>query len=100
MNIRQVEIIDAEQIAEIYNFYVQNTHHTFETEPVNFGEMQKRIGEIIKNYPYIIAEENDEILAYAYAAKYKSRCAYQKIGRDFGLCEKRHERKRLRHKTL
>lgn len=78
MNIRQVEIIDAEQIAEIYNFYVQNTHHTFETEPVNFGEMQKRIGEIIKNYPYIIAEENDEILAYAYAAKYKSRCAYRR----------------------
>ena len=78
INIRLVKLPDAGQIAEIYNFYVLNTHHTFETEPVTSGEMQKRIGEIIKNYPYIIVEENDEILAYAYAAKYKSRCAYRR----------------------
>ncbi len=72
MNIRHVEIADSKQIAEIYNFYVQNTYHTFETEPISFGEMQKRIGEIIKNYPYFVSEENKEILAFAYAVQYKS----------------------------
>ncbi len=76
MNIRPVKPADAGQIAEIYNFYILNTHHTFETEPITFGEMQKRIGEVIKNYAYLVAEENGEILAYAHAAPYKSRCAY------------------------
>ena len=76
MNIRRVKFSDAAQIAEIYNFYVLNTHHTFETEPVIVGEMQNRVGEIVENYPYLVAEENAEILAYAHAAPYKSRCAY------------------------
>ena len=77
MKIRQVEPSDAKQIAEIYNFYVQNTHHTFETEPVSFEEMHNRIGEIIENYPYFVAEENEGILAFAYATKYKPRSAYK-----------------------
>ena len=77
MKIRRVKPGDAEQIAEIYNFYVQNTHHTFETEPVSFEEMQNCIGEIFENYPYFVTEENDEILAFAYAAKYKPRSAYK-----------------------
>ncbi|CAN5622075.1 GNAT family N-acetyltransferase [soil metagenome] len=77
MILRNVKIEDAAQIAELYNFYVKNTHHTFETEPLNVSEMQKRIAEISENYPYLVAENDDEILAYAYAAKYKSRLAYQ-----------------------
>ena len=77
MNIRPIKFSDAEQITEIYNFYVLNTHHTFETEPVSFEEMRNRIGAIVKDYPYFVAEENDQILAFAYAAQYKSRCAYR-----------------------
>lgn len=77
MNIRQIKLADAAQIAEIYNFYVQNTHHTFETKPLSFEVIEKRIGEIIKNYPYLVSEENEEITAFAYAAQYKSRCAYK-----------------------
>ncbi len=77
INIRPVTLAYAGQIAEIYNFYILNTHHTFETEPICVEEMQKRIGEIIKNYPYFVGEENGEILAYAHAEPYKSRCAYR-----------------------
>lgn len=77
MSIRQIKLDDAPQIAEIYNFYIQNTHHTFEIEPVSFEEMEKRIGEIVENYPYFVCEENEEIAAFAYAMQYKSRCAYQ-----------------------
>lgn len=79
MNIRRVKISDAAPIAEIYNFYVLNSHHTFETEAVETAEMRKRIAEIRKNYPYFVAENDDgEILGYAYAAQYKSRCAYRR----------------------
>ena len=70
-------MVDSEQIAEIYNFYIQNTHHTFETERINPVEMQKRINQIIENYPFLVCEENQEIFGYAFATQYKSRCAYK-----------------------
>ena len=77
MKVRKAKIEDVEQIAEIYNFYVENTHHTFEIKPLIFAEMQKRIGETIENYPFFVCEEDSEIFGYAYAAQYKSRCAYK-----------------------
>ncbi len=77
MNVRKVKLEDCEQVAEIYNFYILHTHHTFETEPVDFAEMKKRTSETIKNYPFLVCENNDEILAYAYAVRYKLRDAYK-----------------------
>ncbi|MGI8642240.1 MAG: arsinothricin resistance N-acetyltransferase ArsN1 family B [Pyrinomonadaceae bacterium] len=77
MNIRHANLTDAAQIAEIYNFYIENTHHTFETKPISVVEMQSRIEMIIKNYPYLVCQENDEIIGYAYAAQYKPRPAYK-----------------------
>ncbi len=76
MIVRKVEIADAEQISEIYNFYIENTHHSFETESVSSEEMKRRIADTIENYPYLVAEENGEILAYAFASCYKPRSAY------------------------
>ncbi|HEX8639512.1 MAG TPA: arsinothricin resistance N-acetyltransferase ArsN1 family B [Pyrinomonadaceae bacterium] len=77
MNIQQVKLSDASQIAEIYNYYIENTHHTFETEAIDESEMRSRINEIIEKYPYYVGKENGEIIGYAYAAPYKSRCAYR-----------------------
>jgi phosphinothricin acetyltransferase len=77
MIVRKVEIEDAAPIVEIYNFYVLNSHSTFETEAVETAEMQKRVEEVVESYPYFVAEENEEILGYAFANQYKSRCAYK-----------------------
>ncbi|MDQ3800582.1 MAG: N-acetyltransferase family protein [Acidobacteriota bacterium] len=78
MNVRFVKpAADAAQIAEIYNYYVRNTHHTFETDAIDTGEMRRRIGAIGEDYPFLIAEEEGEILGYAYATKYKERAAYK-----------------------
>jgi phosphinothricin acetyltransferase len=76
MNIRFVNPADAEQIAGIYNYYIKNTHHTFETEPLSGEEMFRRISEISEKYPYLVAQENDEILGYAYATQFRLREAY------------------------
>lgn len=76
MNIRKVELDDAAQIAEVYNYYIQNTHQTFETEPLSADEMRERIAEIIEKYPYVVAEEDGEIWGYAYATQFKLRQAY------------------------
>ncbi|MDQ3710629.1 MAG: N-acetyltransferase family protein [Acidobacteriota bacterium] len=77
MNIRRAALADAKQIAEIYNFYIENTHHSFEIEPIISEEMQERIAATSENYPFLVAEEAGEILGYAYASFYKSRSAYK-----------------------
>lgn len=77
MNIRNVKPEDAAQIAEIYNYYIQNTHQTFETEPLSADEMRERIAEITEDYPYVVAEEDGEIFGYALATQFKMRQAYE-----------------------
>ncbi|MCU1290396.1 MAG: phosphinothricin acetyltransferase [Acidobacteria bacterium] len=77
MNIRPVKLSDSAQIAEIYNYYIKNTHHTFETDPLDGDEMQKRIEEVIEDHPFLVAEEDGNILGYAYAAQFRLRQAYE-----------------------
>jgi len=77
MNIRKVELSDAAQVAEIYNYYILNTHHTFEAEPLGIEEMEKRIAESSEDYPYLIAEFDGVIQGYVYAAQFKLRQVYK-----------------------
>ena len=77
MNIRKVDLADAAQIAEIYNYYILNTHHTFETEPLSADEMQQRIAETSQDYPFLIAEYESVIQGYVYATQFKLRQAYK-----------------------
>ena len=77
MNIRTVNPEDAAQIAEIYNYYIENTHQTFETEALSADEMRARIAEIAGDYPYLVAEEDGTIYGYAHAAQFKMRQAYE-----------------------
>jgi len=77
MNIRKAEFKDAEQIAQVYNYYVQQTHHTFETEPLGAEEMEKRIADVTEEYPFLVAEEDGVIVGYAYATQFKLRQAYE-----------------------
>jgi phosphinothricin acetyltransferase len=77
VKIRKVNLADAAQIAEIYNYYILNTHHTFETEALSVEEMEKRIVETSEDYPYLIAEFDGVIQGYVYAAQFKLRQAYK-----------------------
>ena len=77
MNIRKVESADAAQIAEIYNYYILKTHHTFETEALSADEMRERIGETSEEYPFLVAESDGAIQGYVYAAQFKLRQAYK-----------------------
>jgi len=75
--IRNISIDDARQICEIYNFYVLNTIITFEEEEVAENEMKSRIEAITAKLPWIVYEKDGEIIGYAYASEWKSRCAYK-----------------------
>lgn len=68
---------DAAAIAEIYAPYVRDTAISFETEVPEAGEMRERIEQTLRKYPWLVYEnEAGEILGYAYAGSFRSRCAY------------------------
>jgi len=77
-DIRPATASDAAAIAAIYNPYVADSTITFETESVTPGEMATRIGEALSaSLPWLVAAEGDAIVGYAYASKWKGRCAYR-----------------------
>ncbi|MDR0714115.1 MAG: GNAT family N-acetyltransferase [Bacteroidales bacterium] len=68
---------DAKDIAALYNYYVENTTITFETNPVSVKEMQERILTISQTYPFLVYEASGEIAGYCYASPWKKRRAYR-----------------------
>lgn len=76
--IRAAHSQDARAIADIYNFYVQNTLVTFEEQAVSESDMIERINEVqAANLPWLLMEIDACVVGYAYASKWKGRCAYR-----------------------
>jgi L-amino acid N-acyltransferase YncA len=78
VTVRSASQGDAEAIARIYNYYIQNTVITFEEEPVSAGAMAARVAEVQGlSLPWLVAEVENEGVGYAYASKWKVRSAYR-----------------------
>ena len=76
--VRPATASDAEAIARIYNYYIQNTVITFEEEPVSIQAMAARIAETQGlALPWLVAEVDGAIAGYAYARKWRERSAYR-----------------------
>ena len=76
--IRAARAKDAAALARIYNHYVASTVVTFEEQPVSAREMARRMETVRKaKLPWLVAAERGDVLGYAYAGPWKSRCAYR-----------------------
>ena len=76
MDIRLANPSDARSLLDIYAPYVENTAITFEYEVPTIEDFATRIERTLEKYPYLVAEEDDAILGYAYASTYYARAAY------------------------
>jgi phosphinothricin acetyltransferase len=74
--LRLAKIDDAPAIVEIYRAYVIDSAVSFEAQPPSIAEMQSRITEVAKKYPWLVYEEQGRILGYAYATTFRAREAY------------------------
>ncbi len=74
--IRTVTEDDAERLAEIYSYYVEETAVSFEYEVPSAEEFKNRIKTYTLKYPYLVYERDGKILGYAYANAYSTREAY------------------------
>lgn len=76
MNIRFATPGDSQKILTIYAQYIE-TPITFECSLPSEREFAKRIAEQSEFYPYLLCEEDGNILGYAYAHRHMGREAYQ-----------------------
>ena len=68
--------MDAGELLSIYRPYVEKTTVTFEYVVPTVEEFAGRIKSFSAFYPYFVAEEDGEILGYAYAHRFAERKAY------------------------
>jgi L-amino acid N-acyltransferase YncA len=76
ITIRIADTEDAVELLKIYRPYVTDTAISFEYKVPTVQEFAGRIENILKKYPYLVAECAGEIIGYAYAAPFKERAAY------------------------
>ncbi|NDV77535.1 GNAT family N-acetyltransferase [Dysgonomonas sp. 511] len=75
--IRDATTADAQQIADIYNYYIKETIVTFEYDKVTKEDIIKRIEKIrAKGFPFIVGEQDRKIIGYAYLSNWRERAAY------------------------
>ena len=74
---------DVAAVTAIYAHHVLNGTGTFETEPPSPSDMAARRADVLgKKLPYLVAEENSEVLGFAYCNWFKPRPAYRFSAED------------------
>ena len=76
--IRDISRKDLSAIVNIYNHYIINSHSTFEVRKIDEAEMKLRVERDTEEYklPWLVIEENEQVIGYAYATRWKGRTAY------------------------
>jgi phosphinothricin acetyltransferase len=76
--IRAASDADLAAITAIYGHHVLKGTASFETEPPTLEEMARRRADVVgRGLPFWVAEWEDEVVGYAYAAPYRLRPAYR-----------------------
>jgi L-amino acid N-acyltransferase YncA len=68
---------DGAACAAIYAPYVTDTAITFETEPPSAAEMAERIATAARKHAWLVLEEEERVIGYAYGARLQPRAAYR-----------------------
>lgn len=77
--IKKVSISDAEQIANIYNYYIRESVATFDTQEWSVEKMSERIIALSYSYPYLVYKTpEDNIAGFCYAHPWKEKDAYSR----------------------
>ena len=75
--IRPVTSADATEIARIYNHYIEQSTITFEEKAVTEEEIADRINHVQESWPWLVFEQENDLIGYAYATQWSGRCAYR-----------------------
>lgn len=76
--VRSFCLKDTKALLDIYNYYIIHTIVTFDVKPLTIKELKQKFIKINKNFPFLVFEQNNEILGYAYASTWREKAAYNK----------------------
>lgn len=74
--VRDASEDDATACAAIYSPYVRDTAISFEVEPPSPAEMAKRIGSATRTHAWVVLEDDNRLVGYAYGGPHRERAAY------------------------
>ena len=78
LTIRPSQPADLPDITAIYDQAVAISSATFEIDPPDLAEMSRRRDEVLsKSLPWLVAEDGNQVLGYAYAAPFRARPGYR-----------------------
>ena len=77
MSIRMAKTADLPQILAIYGPYVTNTAHSLEYSVPSLDEFTRRYLDITRQFPWLVWEEDGQILGYAYGSLPFGRAGYR-----------------------
>lgn len=93
ITIRSATAQDAQSILDIYRYYVEHTAISFEITVPTVSEIKRRIETVLTAYPYLVVQQDNKIIGYAYAGPFIKREAYDHcaevsiyISREFTKC--------------
>lgn len=76
--IRAATAEDGAALARIYNHYIASTVVTFEEAAVSAAEMAARVSAVsAAGLPWLVAQSPVGVNGFAYASRWKGRCAYR-----------------------
>ncbi|HTS22380.1 MAG TPA: GNAT family N-acetyltransferase [Casimicrobiaceae bacterium] len=78
VSLRAASAVDAPATAAIYAHHVRHGTASFELDPPDTGEMERRWRDVTdRGLPYLVAVSAGEVIGYAYAGPYRPRPAYR-----------------------
>jgi len=77
--IRPATDADLPRLTHIYNYYVVNSHVTFDLETVTLEERREWFSQFAPKGPHrlFVAEESGIVAGYAGSFRFRTRCAYE-----------------------
>ena len=79
IKIRKATLADVPRLLEIYGYYVEKTAISFEYDIPSLEDFSNRVQNTLKNYPYLVVEEDGKVWGFVYGGAFVGRAAYRDI---------------------
>ena len=77
IKIRKATLADVPRLLEIYGYYVEKTAISFEYDIPSLEDFSTRVQNTLKNYPYLVVEEDGKVWGFVYGGAFVGRAAYR-----------------------
>ena len=80
MNIVNATMKDLHEIVNIYNWAIENTFATFDTEKKTVESQMSWFNKHDKKHPIFVAKNDEKVIAWGSISEWSDRCAYSGTG--------------------